>query len=188
MHNKTFFTSDNHFSHKRIQEFCPLTRFGSDVLDMNERMVAAWNAKVPEDGVVWCLGDFSFGGKDSALSYIKRLNGTKHLVYGNHDKIIRKNADLRSCFASTQEYKEISVDGIAVIMFHYPIREWNHMHHGAFHLYGHVHGGFDKAPLGRSIDVGIDTRFDMAPWSWVEIKAKLELMEIRPHHGGFRET
>ena len=195
MNTNVWFTSDNHFSHKNIQKFCPNTRRGRDVQHMNELMVEAWNAKVPQNGTVWCLGDFSFGTQEDTLNYLLRLNGTKHFVFGNHDKVVRNNVAVQKHFETLQEYKEISMgetkgSKIKIIMSHYPIREWNHMHHGAYHLFGHVHATLDDKVWGRSMDVGVDARpgADMEPWSWEEIHSILKDRETLPHHGGFRTT
>lgn len=189
MHN-IFFTSDNHFSHKRIKEFCPNTRNGDDVLEMDRLMIKAWNAKVPPSGTVYMLGDFSFATAERTERILSQLNGEKHFIFGNHDKVVRKNPHIIAKFASTQEYKEISYEKTRIVMSHYPMREWNHMHRGSFHLFGHVHGNLDKHVWGRSMDVGIDSRpnGDMAPWGWEEINKILTNREILPHHNGFRKT
>lgn len=41
-----FFTSDNHFYHKNIRKFCPETRKGETVEEMNELMIQKWNETV----------------------------------------------------------------------------------------------------------------------------------------------
>lgn len=94
-------------------------------------------------------------------------------------------------FETINDYKKLTIDGTKIILFHYPMREWESMHHGAYHLYGHVHGGLEEGanngskPWGRSMDVGIDARHDqcdMMPWSFQEIKRILEKREILAHH------
>ena len=66
-----------------------------------------------------------------------------------------------------------------------PIFEWNRMHHGSYHLFGHVHGS--QTIPGRAIDVGIDNRpqKDMGLWSWEELDKILSKREIRMHHQKF---
>lgn len=56
------------------------------------------------------------------------------------------------------------------------------MHHGSYHLYGHVHGSVQIE--GRAMDVGIDARpeGDMKLWSWEEVDDILKVREIRSHH------
>lgn len=180
--SKTWFTSDNHFFHKNIKKFCPETRFGDTVEDMNRLMIEIWNNTVSNGDTVYCLGDFSFGSSDDTEAVLKQLKGNIHLIRGNHEKWLDKRP-LERYFASVQSYKKITVEGQRVILFHYPIYEWENMHHGSYHLYGHVHGSVQME--GRAMDVGIDARpqKDMGLWSWEEIKARLESQPIRTHHG-----
>jgi calcineurin-like phosphoesterase family protein len=182
--NDIFFTSDNHFYHKRIKEFCPNTRKGNSVEEMNELMIQAHNATVRRNDTVYFLGDFSFGTAEQTKGIISRLNGQKHLIYGNHDKVIRGDASIQRMFVSINEYKKTSVDKIGAVMFHYPMREWEQCHRGYYHLFGHVHGSLMDKPHGRSMDVGIDTRpeGDMKPWHWEEIHAILKNQPILGHH------
>ncbi len=57
-----------------------------------------------------------------------------------------------------------------IVLCHYPMREWNQCKRGSWHLFGHVHGRLDHAPLGYSLDVGVDTH-DFRPWTFDEIEA-----------------
>lgn len=181
----TWFTSDNHFGHKNIRHFCPETRPAfDDVSEMDHMMIRMWQAQVQPEDIVWCLGDFSFHSAEKTWNILGQLPGYKHLVFGNHDKVLRKNPKLIDRhFVSAQEYKEISVDGIPVVLFHYPIWEWNRMHRGAYHLFGHVHG--TTSVPGRAIDVGIDGPLsggDMRLYSWEIVHHTLKGREIRPHN------
>jgi len=179
---KTFFTSDNHFFHKSIVKFCPETRMGiTDVSEMNERMIDIWNKTVGVHDTVYTLGDFSFGTTDKTIQVLARLNGHKHLILGNHDHWI--NDEAKSFFESINHYKKIKVNGKRAILFHYPIVEFENMHHGAYHFYGHVHGNY-KHP-GRAMDVGIDARpqKDMGLWEWDELVDLMEKKPVLSHHG-----
>jgi calcineurin-like phosphoesterase family protein len=180
-----YFVSDNHYFHKNIQKFCPDTRKGKDVSEMNEMMIDAHNERVRPNDTVYFLGDFSFGQAQETKSVIRRLNGQKHLILGNHDKVIRGDKSIQDMFETVQDYKTISIEKIKIVMFHYPMREWESMHYGAYHLFGHVHGNLVNKPHGRSMDVGIDTRptADMAPWSFEEIHRELRNKEVLSHHG-----
>lgn len=175
-----FFTSDNHFGHKSILKYSRDTRIGTDVDEMNELMIEKWNSQVKPTDRVYCLGDFSFYKASITESIIKRLNGYIHLIAGNHDNWL--NEENTKLFASVSNYKEIKVAGKKVVLMHYPIYEWNLMHYGSYHLFGHVHG--NVIIPGRAMDVGIDTRpqKDMSLWSWKEIDEILSQKEIRSHH------
>lgn len=124
---------------------------------------------------------------------MNQLTGQIHLIYGNHDKVIKSNKTLRDRFVAIHDYHELNLDGIKVILFHYPILEFYQIQRGAFHLYGHVHGNKDKHPVvlsQRMMDVGIDGRPDgevqdqgaMSPWSWDQIKRILLKRPIGYHH------
>jgi calcineurin-like phosphoesterase family protein len=84
-----FFTSDTHFFHARIIEYCDRpfrTADGQpDVRAMNEALVANWNNLVGNDDVVYHLGDFGFGPPAKLLEARKQLNGKVILIRGNHD-------------------------------------------------------------------------------------------------------
>ena len=83
---------------------------------------------------------------------LARLNGRKHLVLGNNDPA--SVADLG--WASVSSYAETEVDGVSLVLCHYPFRSWNGMHRGAVNLHGHSHGRLK--PLLRQFDVGVDVR------------------------------
>ena len=188
-----WFTSDTHFYHKNILKFCPKTRLGSDYIHMTEILVNNWNRDVQPQDHVYLLGDVCFADAVRTRELFKRLNGHIHLIYGNHDKVIRNNKDIRDIFTSVQEYKEIKVGLQKVVMFHYPMLEWNNMHYGAYALFGHVHGGMDNHPSilsARTMDVGVDSRPNgavphggpMSLWSWEQVDSILSKREVRKHH------
>lgn len=179
---KIWFTSDNHFGHKRIMEFAAETRMNiTDLETMHEKMIEVWNNTVADEDLVYMLGDFSFLKANHTENILRRLKGRMILIKGNHDQWL--NEELNEYFEGIYDYKKVTIDGKKVIMFHYPIWEWENMHHGSYHLYGHVHG--NSTVPGRAMDVGIDARpqKDMGLWSWEEIDAILSKRDIRTHHG-----
>jgi len=176
-------TSDNHYFHKSIMKFCPQTRPFADVEDMNHTMIENHNAVVEPNHTVYFLGDFSFGNAEQTKLVLSRLNGQKHLIYGNHDKVIRGDVSIQKMFVTVQEYKEITWNTHKFVLFHYPMRQWNGMHYGSFHCFGHVHGSLDTEVHGRSMDVGIDTRFGCFPYNIEEVARILEKRPILQHHG-----
>ncbi len=52
-----WFTSDTHFGHANIIRFCD--RPFKDIQEMNERLIANWNAVVRPGDSVYHMGDFS---------------------------------------------------------------------------------------------------------------------------------
>lgn len=85
---QVFFTSDHHFGHQNIISYC--ARPWDSVEEMTEGLVEAWNETVHPDDLVYYLGDFAMGRIDDTLPIVGRLNGTKLLVPGNHDRCWRE--------------------------------------------------------------------------------------------------
>lgn len=180
---KTYVTSDIHLGHKNIMSFCPVTRarFNNDVEYMNEQIVKEWNEIVNPEDTVYILGDVAFMPATKAAVLVNRLNGTKILIEGNHDKKALKDPMFNKCFKEIHKYLEVNYDGTKVCMFHYPIAEWNQMHRGSVHFFGHVHGGNSGLEGYRAIDVGMDS----TGWVVIEMEDAINramLGKIKEHH------
>lgn len=81
----TWVTSDHHHRHKQIEEFEPsrihkAIELGFDSYE--DMLVHNHNQLVKQDDIVLFLGDFSFS---SPAPHIRRYNGQKILIVGNHD-------------------------------------------------------------------------------------------------------
>jgi calcineurin-like phosphoesterase family protein len=123
---------------------------------MNNQMAKEWNDLIEPDDTVYILGDVAFMSGSDAGRMMLRLNGTKILIEGNHDRKTLQDATFRSAFEEVHKYLDIIYDGTKVIMFHYPIAEWDQMHRGAVHLHGHLHGGISGMEQFRCRDMGMD--------------------------------
>lgn len=169
-----FFTSDTHFGHKNILKFSPNTRKEfTDIIEHDNHLVDVWNSQVNEDSTIYIIGDMFMCGTKRSMDILTRLRGNKILVLGNHDRHLRKiKSELleSKIFSAIEDYLTIRIDGHMIVMFHFPISEWENMHYGSFHLHGHTHGSLQQN--GRSLDVGIDNRpnGDMKLWTWDEVK------------------
>ena len=180
---KTWVTSDLHFGHKNIMSFCPETRarFRSDVSYMNSAMVEEWNARVEPGDLVYILGDVAFMSGSDAGKTMHRLNGDKILVEGNHDRKTLMDATFRGAFAEVHKYLDITYDGHKIVMFHYPIAEWDQMHRGALHFHGHLHGGVSGLEKYRALDVGMDSTGEIV----ISMDRAIRMIkdkEIKGHH------
>jgi calcineurin-like phosphoesterase family protein len=144
-----FFTSDTHFGDQRVLNFYP--RPFASVAEMDAALIARWNDLVGSDDEVWHLGDFARSARSAAENF-RQLRGRKHLVVGNIDP----GFVMELAWASVAPYAEIEVEGVKLILCHYPFRSWNGMHRGALNLHGHSHGRLN--PLPRQFDVGVDAR------------------------------
>ena len=180
---KTWVTSDLHFGHKNIMSFCPQTRarFKNDVAYMNNAMAEEWNAKVQPEDTVYILGDVAFMSGSDAGKMMNRLNGAKILIEGNHDRKNLLDATFRSAFKEVHKYLDIVYDGHRIVMFHYPIAEWDQMHRGSLHFHGHLHGGVSGMEKYRALDVGIDSTGEIVISMERAIKL-IENKEIKGHH------
>jgi calcineurin-like phosphoesterase family protein len=145
-----FFISDTHFGDHRVLNLYP--RPFASVAAMDAGLIAQWNEVVGVDDEVWHLGDFA---RTAALAaaILPRLNGKKRLVLGNNDP----PPDPGAGWLSVAEYAETRVDGIDLVLCHYPFRRWKGMDRGSINLHGHSHGRL-RPLLPRQFDVGVDVR------------------------------
>lgn len=133
-----YYISDTHFDHENIIRLA--NRPFKNVQEMNETIISNWNNKVKDEDTVYILGDISFGEDIDRDIILKKLKGKKILIKGNHDK--RSSYFLRE----THQYLKINDNGRAVVLFHYPILEWDGFYRNSIHLYGHVHDKTPKMP------------------------------------------
>jgi calcineurin-like phosphoesterase family protein len=160
---------------------------------MNEIIIKNWNEEVSSEDEVYILGDVAMGLIEKAPPLIRRMNGRKYLVKGNHDKTLTKKRedgtrlsdDLFEWVWSDRVYDMYyKVDGgkVPVVMCHYPISHWEHMNQGSLMLHGHLHGN-PSGLSGRIFDVGIDTN-NLRPYRMDDVVRKLlAVTVIRDHHG-----
>jgi len=167
-----FFTSDQHYYHPRIIQY--EQRPFNNVEEMNEAMIEKHNKKISKKDSVYFLGDFSFGTPEQTSKLLDRLNGNKHMVLGNHDKVIKTSSEVRNRFAWVKDYYRLMYNGHKIILFHYPISVYDCMHHGSYHCYGHIHSNKDNhhpiiGNLGKNTyNVGVDVN-NYEPVSFEEI-------------------
>lgn len=178
-----FFISDPHFDHKNIVNW-HRTEF-KDHNHMNEHMVKAWNSVVTSrKDIVFVAGDFCFGGSDRWKHFTNRLNGSKYLIIGNHDKQISGQwefaTEIMDISVTDKELKQPQ----HVTICHYPMLSWYQSHKGAWQLFGHVHGKLSNKDMAnddftlegklspRHLEIGADV-WNYTPVSWYQIKNKL---------------
>lgn len=181
-----YFTSDLHVYHKRIQEFCPTTRKGKDWEEMSEILMQNLVSVLQPGDILYNLGDVAFQGKEFCHKVLERIAATgaeHHLILGNHDHNIRKHQILRDFCTTVSSMKTIFIEKQIVVMCHFPLVQWENCERDSIHLFGHCHGSFTQP--GKCMDVGIDTRpGDMMPYTWDEIKRKMEKLPATQHHPG----
>lgn len=171
---KQFFTSDTHFSHANIIKY--ENRPFKNVNEMDEYLIEKWNNKVNKNDEVYHLGDFAFASESEIHNLLNKLNGKIHLIYGNHDKEIKKHKDLQNKFIWCKDYYKLKINNQVIILFHYPIQAWDMKHYGSLHFYGHVHSNITTKhhltiTLENAYNVGVDV-CDFEPKTLEEIIKK----------------
>lgn len=167
--SRVLFTSDQHFFHHNIIQFC--RRPFKDVDDMNKQLIKRWNDNVDSTDVVYVLGDVSFGRPQETEDILRELRGLKHLIVGNHDRKGRaEDTNWDAHFLTTNDYLRYKsprdMGGHKFVLCHFPFHSWER---GYFNLHGHTHGTY--ASKYMQYDVGVDTN-NYTPIELNEVVAK----------------
>ncbi len=167
-----YFTADTHFGHQGILRMSK--RPFASIEEHDELLVKAWNATVRPGDEVWHLGDFAYRcTAEHAQRVFGRLNGTKRLVTGNHEKRGRALG-----WASQHEgFLDTVAAGRRIILCHYGMRAWPGAFRGTLHLYGHTHGLLPDTT--QSADVGVD-RWRFRPVRLEEILVRMQATGLVP--------
>lgn len=151
MNAMRYYISDLHFYHKNLNDRMDKRGFG-DVDQMNEYMIRRWNSRVRRNDEVVILGDLSFGNGTETNEILRRLNGRKYLIEGNHDFRFLRDADFdHSLLRWVKPYAELNDNHRKICMCHYPIMCYNGQYRvgpgdepRSYMLYGHVHNTVDE--------------------------------------------
>lgn len=155
---KIFLSSDSHFNHENIIRYCD--RPFKDVSHMNEMIVKAWNETVTPDDIVYYLGDMLMGRMQDGMPFPSRLNGTIHLVAGNHDEKALRFQWFRERFASIQEELNIEYNGKKIFLKHYFNTKFDRKNVDHY-FHGHGHSKGDSLAAGISLDIGVDAAYSL---------------------------
>ena len=150
-----YYIADIHFGHKNILKF--ENRPFKTIEEMNEEYIKRWNNKIKKGDEVYILGDLSFYKGEDTNKILRRLNGMKFLIKGNHDHLFLNDEKFdQSLFRWIKDTAMIKDEGHKILLFHYPIQVWNERHYGALHFYGHIHSNTIRYNIPNSYNVGID--------------------------------
>lgn len=175
-----YITSDLHFGHLNNLTYSPRRAilanewcqsvdhvYPTQIDAHDEWLINKWNSKVTKYDTVYFLGDFSFRSRSDTESILKRLNGHKFLIRGNHDTPLN---GLENYFVWVGALKEIKIradvydnipESFNCVLCHYPLLTWRTRSRGGIMLHGHCHGALDEYNLKSGelrMDVGIDGR------------------------------
>lgn len=183
------FTSDTHAFHNNIIKYC--NRPFDDVVAMTCKLAENINKSLPKGGLLYHLGDWSFGGLEKGIQFKQMINDNIKiiLIKGNHDGHNLREQKFRDMFYQIHDLAEVNVFGKKMTICHYAMKVWNKSHHGNWMLYGHSHNTLPDDPGLLSIDVGVDAaaaRFsEYRPFTFKELVDIMGRKTWKPvdHHG-----
>lgn len=175
-----YFTSDHHFGHKNIIQLC--NRPFKNLEEMDEELIRRWNETIKPEDTVYHLGDFSLSIKP-VKEYVRRLNGQKILIAGNHDKCHQfqknntryKDEYKRLGFYDVYDYDVTHFsENLTADLSHFPYENGDDVRYiklfprddGRWLLHGHVHNKWRVKD--KMINVGVDV-WDFYPVSIAKI-------------------
>jgi calcineurin-like phosphoesterase family protein len=159
-----FFTSDTHFGHSKVIEY--EDRPFADADEMDRLLIQNWNQKVQPGDLVYHLGDVSFHKKEKTRELLKKLNGIKICIRGNHD--FRPTAMMNLGFTACLEACYMCVGRHDCYVGHEPLpmsapNTWM--------LHGHVHSKWKVLPFDRKICLSVEN------WAYSPV-SETELISI----------
>lgn len=167
-----WFSSDLHLDHANIIRFC--NRPFADVPEMNEKLIEYHNSLVQPNDHWYCLGDVSIarGGRlvqDRFIKLVKRFNGHKRLLLGNHDHLPTKTyveAGFEKIYATWR-----GIDNI--LLSHYPIHPRS-MGSAKANVHGHTHN--NEKPYEPVVTIGSDGKVVYKPY----VNLSIEVIDYKP--------
>lgn len=154
------FIADLHLSHSNMA-----TRRGFATIEEHDaHIIAQWNSVVHKRDVVYILGDVTME-KAAPYHLLDQLNGTKHVVLGNHDRRqdVGKLLEHVASVAGMVQYK-------GIILTHCPIHPAELEYRFPRNIHGHIH---DKQVMRPHRDTEIpDERYICVSCERVDYKPK----------------
>lgn len=192
-----------HFGHLCEKWDIPIwKRRGFDSVEEHDyKLIDRWNEKANENTQGFLLGDVIFGynAEERLKSILKRLTFKDLFVMsGNHVagyhqllNSIENNElflDGGKRVVFVPNYLEAFINGVPVVMSHYPILSWNGAARGSIHLFSHVHGSLSNSELGRlylekSKCLEVSVEVNPSPLSFADIRRATKNKEgFAPDH------
>lgn len=142
-------TSDLHLNHPDIIKSCR-PQFSTTELH-DEYVISRFNSVVGKDDLIYILGDVGFTPYIELKDKIKKLNGRKILILGNHDIL---NPQQYASMGFIEVINHPVYYSPNIILSHIPIQEalnnpW------VYNIHGHIHQG--TLNLKNYINVNIES-------------------------------
>lgn len=169
-----YITADTHFSHANVIDF--EDRSFSNITEMNESLINAWNNVVRKTDTVYHLGDFCFGGKAKWREILDNLKGNIVLIKGNHDKTKIVNAMHREgLLMEVHPFGTVlKRDGLFLNLSHYPAMIGNRRRQYSVH--GHIHA--ESMPTEYHVNVGVDNVFSKVMTEGKPFGTPINMMDL----------
>lgn len=163
---KYWFTSDEHYGHKKIIKYCD--RPFSSIEEMDYVIMENFNSVVGENDITIHAGDFTLWKDVRGIheKYINKLNGKHIFLKGSHDYWLP--------WKGSQQRWERKIGKTYIVVDHYAMTRWARSHYNSFHLYGHSHGKLQT--IGKTWDCGVDNN-NLYPISFDQVRI---IMRDRP--------
>jgi calcineurin-like phosphoesterase family protein len=123
------FIADLHFGHGNMA----IKRGFATVEEHDEYIITKWNSVVNKRDITYILGDITME-KSTPYHLLDRLNGTKKVILGNHDKPSHVPELLKyvNSVGGMVQYK-------GVVLTHCPIHPSELEYRFPFNVHGHIH-------------------------------------------------
>jgi calcineurin-like phosphoesterase family protein len=152
MNKETWLVSDTHFGHVGATKFFNFDgtkmRPWDDPDEMDEALVKNWNDSIRPGDKVYHLGDVVMPQQKN-LNILRRLNGEKILIRGNHDNFPLSEYALY--FKDVRGAHELH----KCILTHFPVHPGSKYRYHA-NIHGHLHGERVMFPHGKDGQMSTD--------------------------------
>lgn len=166
--NKVWVCSDLHFCHDKPFIYEP--RGFSSVQEMNEQIIKNFNEVMDWDDDLYILGDCFLNNNEEGMSYMGRLPGKKHIIWGNHCTVARQELMWLENFDCLGYANVLKYRNYHFYLSHYPTLTANHddnkpLKRKIINLCGHSHvqDKFKDMDKGLIFHVELDTN-NCYPW------------------------
>lgn len=129
-----FLISDTHFGQRFAVRF--FKRPFKNIKEMHDTLIKNWNNNIREDDLVLILGDFYGGSKIFSHFLLKKLNGEKILVKGNHDFKFRLKRLIETRKIKIYNRIEFLLNDHHFILTHKPLKNIKKQ---TINIHGHHH-------------------------------------------------
>ena len=159
------FIADLHLGH----EFVAKHRGFASIEEHDEHIIKQWNSVVHKRDLTYILGDVTMEKTDS-YPLLKRLNGQKKVVLGNHDRPAHVSELLKyvQCVSGMEKYKGIWLS-------HCPVHPMELEYRVPRNIHGHIHGKLVMMPVrlfGITVFKRVDQRYHCVSCEQVDFKPK----------------